>query len=125
MSRMSEFSAFRAAIALHKDRGTENVIESVYQKCKAQQNLPKEEIVNYVNEIYEPFTDDEISIKMAEMLTPRNTQAEIQIIYQTIENLHKAIPNNPGDWYFSGDYPTAGGNRMVNQAYINYYEAQK
>lgn len=122
MSRMSEFAAFRAAIALLKDRVMDYVIDDVYKKCKAQQHLPKEQIVNYVNEIYAPFNDEDISKKIAEMLTQENINAEVQIIYQTIEGLHKSIPNHPGDWYFSGNYPTPGGNRMVNQAFINYYE---
>lgn len=122
MSRMGEFAAFRAAIALLKDRGMEDIIDTVYKKCKAQQDLPKEQVVNYVNEIYAPFTDDEVSKKIAEMLTPDGTNAEVEIIYQTIEGLHKSIPNHPGDWYFSGNYPTPGGNRMVTHAFINYYE---
>lgn len=122
MSRMSEFAAFRAAIRLLKNHGMQNIIDNVYAKCKAQQNLPKEQVVNYVNEIYAPFTDEEISDEIAEMLTPDGTQAEVKIIYQTLEGLHKSIPNHPGDWYFSGNYPTPGGNRMVNLAFINYYE---
>ena len=122
MSRMGEFAAFRAAMALLKERGMSDVIDSVYKKCKAQQNLPKEMVVNYVTDIYAPFTDDEISKKIAEMLTPSGTNAEVEIIYQSIEGLHKAIPNHHGDWYFSGNYPTPGGNKMVNQAFINYYE---
>lgn len=124
MSRMSEFAAFRAAIALLKERGMSNVIDDVYKKCKAQQNLPKEEVINYVTEIYEPFSDEEISQKIAEMLTPLDTQAEVEIIYQTLDGLHKSIPNHPGDWYFSGKYPTCGGNRMVTLAFINYYEGK-
>lgn len=122
MSRMSEFAAFRAAIALLKERGMQSVIDDVYHKSVEQKNKPKEEIVNYVKEIYAPFTDEEISAKMAEMLTPKGTQAEIELVFQSIENLHKACPNNNGDWYFSGNYPTPGGNRMVNTAFINYVE---
>lgn len=122
MSRMSEFAAFRAAIRLLKKRGLQSIIDDVYAKCKAQQHLPKEQVVNYVNEIYAPFTDEEISAEIAEMLTPVGTKAEVKIIYQTIDGLHKSIPNHPGDWYFSGNYPTPGGNRMVNLAFINYYE---
>lgn len=122
MSRMSEFAAFRAAIRLLKKRGMQNIIDDVYAKCKAQQNLPKEKVVNYVNEIYAPFTDEEISDEIAEMLTPAGTKAEVKIIYQTLNGLHKSIPGHPGDWYFSGNYPTPGGNRMVNLAFINYYE---
>lgn len=122
MSRMSEFAAFRAAIRLLQKRGMQDVIDSVYAKCKAQQNLPKEQVVNYVNEIYAPFTDEEISDEIALMLTPAGTKAEVKIIYQTLDGLHKSIPGHPGDWYFSGNYPTPGGNRMVNLAFINYYE---
>lgn len=122
MSRMSEFAAFRAAIELLKERNMQYVIDEVYKKSIAQKNKPKEEIVNYVKEIYAPFTDEEISAKMAQMLTPEGTEAEIEIVFQSIENLHKACPNNGGDWYFSGNYPTPGGNRMVNKAFINYIE---
>jgi amidophosphoribosyltransferase len=122
MSRMSEFAAFRAAISLLKETGRSSIIKKVYKKCKEQQYFPKEKIINYVTEIYAPFTDDDISRKMAEMLTPPDTQAQIEIIYQTIEGLHKSIPGHPGDWYFTGNYPTPGGNRMVNLAFINYFE---
>ena len=122
MSRMGEFAAFRAAMALLKERGMSNVIDEVYRKCKAQENLPKEMVVNYVTEIYSPFSDEEISRKIADMLTPEGTNAEIEIIYQSLDGLHKSIPNHPGDWYFSGNYPTPGGNKMVNRAFINYYE---
>lgn len=122
MSRMSEFAAFRAAIALLKEKGMESVIEEVYKKSVAQKDKPKEEITNYVKEIYAPFTDEEISAKMAEMFTPEGTQAHVEIVFQTIDNLHKACPNHNGDWYFSGNYPTPGGNRMVNTAFINYIE---
>lgn len=122
MSRMNEFAAFRAAVELLKDRGMEHIIQDVYDKSLAQKDKPKEEIVNYVKEIYAPFTDDEISAKMAEMLTPAGTKAEIELVFQSIENLHKATPGHTGDWYFSGDYPTPGGNRMVNTAFLNYVE---
>lgn len=122
MSRMGEFIAFKAAMALLKETGRESIIDDVYNKCKEQENLPKEEIVNYVKEIYAPFTAEEVSAKIAEMLTPEDTKAKVEIVYQTIEGMHKAIPNHPGDWYFSGDFPTPGGNRLVNKAFINYYE---
>lgn len=122
MSRMSEFAAFRAAIELLKERGMQFVIDEAYRKSLAQKDKPIGEIVNYVKEIYSPFSDEEISAKMAEMLTPKDTQAEIEIVFQSIENLHKATPNHNGDWYFSGDYPTPGGNRMVNRAFLNYIE---
>ncbi len=122
MSRMGEFAAFNAAIALLKERGMQSVIDEVYRKSLEQKNKPKEEIVNYVKEIYAPFTDEEISAKMAEMLTPPDTKAKVEIVFQSIEDLHKACPRNNGDWYFSGNYPTPGGNRMVNTAFINYME---
>ena len=122
MSRMGEFIAFNAAIALLKESGQEHIIEEVYRKSKAQENLPKEEIVNYVKEIYAPFTDEQISAKITELVTPDNINAEIEIVFNTIESLHKACPENTGDWYFTGDYPTPGGNKVVNRAFINYYD---
>ncbi len=122
MSRMGEFCAFRAAIELLKERGMQSYIDDIYAKCKAQENEPKEQVVNYVKEIYAPFTDDEISVKIAEMLTPAGTKAKVELVYQSLENLHKAIPAFPGDWYFSGDYPTPGGTRLLNKAFINFYE---
>lgn len=122
MSRMAEFCAFRATIQLLKDRGMQNVIDEVYELCKAQEHLPKEQVKNYVTRIYEPFTDEEISDKISVMLTDPDINAKVEIIFQTIPNLHKAIPNDKGDWYFSGNYPTPGGNKMVNQAFINWYE---
>ena len=122
MSKMSEFIAFRAAIELLKDRNKEQVIYRVYQKCKAQVNLPKEKMSNYVKEIYAPFTEQDISNKMAEMLRAPGVTSDIEIVYQSIDGLHKACPNHLGDWYFSGDYPTPGGVRLVNQAFINYVE---
>lgn len=122
MSRMGEFIAFKAAMELLKDRGMQSVIDEVYRKSKAQQNLPKEQIVNYVKDIYAPFTQDEVSKKIAQMLTAEEITAQVEIIYQTLEGLHQAIPNHPGDWYFSGNYPTPGGNRLVNNAFINFME---
>ena len=124
MAKMGDFCAFSAAIQLLKDRGMQNVIDEVYQRCKSQQYLPKEEIVNYVKDIYEPFTNEEISAKIAQMLTPEGMLAEVEIVYQTVENLHEACPNDKGDWYFTGDYPTPGGNKVVNTAYINYIEGK-
>lgn len=122
MARMEEFIAFRAAIALHKDRGLEQRLDEIYAKCKAQENLPKEQVVNYVREVYKPFTSEEISEKMAEMLRPEGVTTEIHIVYQSLDGLHKACPHSPGDWYFSGHYPTSGGNKRVNEAFIHYYE---
>lgn len=125
MSRMGEFIAFRAAMQLLRDTGRQDLIDEVYRKCKEQENLPKEQIVNYVKEIYAPFSQDELSRQIVKMLTPVDTKAEVEIIYQSIEGTHKAIPNHPGDWYFSGDFPTPGGNRLVNKAFINFYEGQE
>ena len=122
MSRMGEFIAFHAAVALLKERGMEKVIKEVYDKSKAQVGMPKEKVVNYVKEIYAPFTDEEISLKIAQMITPEDCPSEIRVIYQSIENLHKACPKHRGDWYFSGNYPTPGGNRLVNKAYVDWYE---
>ncbi len=124
MSRMGEFIAFRAAVALLEERGMHDVMERVYRLCKAQEHLPKEEIRNYVKEIYAPFGDEEISAKIVEMVTPSDVRAEVRIVYQTIEGMHEAIPDHPGDWYFTGNYPTPGGNRLVNKAFINYYEGR-
>ena len=122
MSRLNEFIAFTAAIALLKEQGKQAIIDEVYRKSKAQENMAKEEIVNYVKEIYAPFSDEDISKKISQLVRPDDCSIEIDIIYQTIENLHKACPAHQGDWYFSGNYPTAGGNKIVNQAFINYYE---
>lgn len=123
MAKMEEFIAFRAAIALHKERGSESILEDVYKLCKAQENLAKEEVVNYVRQIYKPFTAEEISKKMAEMLRPEGVTTEIHIVYQSLDGLHKACPHSPGDWYFSGHYPTPGGNKRVTEAFIHYYES--
>lgn len=123
MSRMSEFIAFKAAIQLLKDNNQERVINAVYQKIKMQQQKPQEEqVVNYVKDIYAPFTIEEISRKISEMLTPENTKAEVELVYQTPERLHIACPDHTGDWYFTGDFPTPGGVRLVNQAFVNYIE---
>jgi amidophosphoribosyltransferase len=122
MARMGDFIAFRAAIALLKDRGMESLIEEIYQKCKAQIGLPKEEVVNYVKGIYNPFTPEEISAKCVELLKPEDIKAEVEIIFQGIDELHQACPNHKGDWYFTGDYPTPGGNKVVNKAFMYYVE---
>ncbi|WP_316796742.1 amidophosphoribosyltransferase [Pedobacter agri] len=122
MSRMGQFVAFDAAIQLLTERGMWQVIEDVYTKCKASILLPKEEIVNHVKEIYKPFTPEEISAKIAQIITPKGTVAEVEVIYQSLENLHEACPKNKGDWYFSGNYPTPGGNKVVNKAFINWKE---
>ncbi len=122
MSRMSEFIAFRAAIELLKERDMKNVIERAYMKSRDQQHLPKEKMVNYVKEIYQPFTDEEISEKMAELLTPKGTRAKVEIVFQTLDGLRQACPDHRGDWYFSGDYPTPGGVKQVNRAFLDYVE---
>lgn len=124
MSRMGEFVAFQAAIALLKERGMQSVIDEVYKKCKAQEGIISKEVKNHVKEIYAPFSDEEISAKIADIVKPAEVKAEVQVIYQTIADLHSACPENLGDWYFSGDYPTPGGNRVVNKAFINYIEGK-
>ena len=124
MARLGDFVAFKAAIMLLKENKMEDVINKVYKKCKAQQHLPKEQIVNYVKEIYKPFTAKQISAKIAQIVTAPDIHAEVQVIYQSIEDLHRAIPNHSGDWYFTGDYPTPGGNKVVNQSFINYIEGR-
>lgn len=122
MARLGDLVAFRAAIELLRESGQESVINTVYKHCKEQQNLPKEDIINYVKEIYRPFSDEQISQKIAELLTPAGINAKVKIVFQSIDNLHKACPNDLGDWYFTGNYPTPGGNRVVNNAFINYIE---
>ena len=122
MSKLHDFIAFNAAIALLKESNMSHIITEVYNKCKAQESLPKEQIRNYVKAIYDPFKPEQISAKIAEMLTTRDINAKIKIIYQTIEDLHEASPENKGDWYFTGKYPTPGGNKVVNRAFINYIE---
>ncbi|PST82254.1 amidophosphoribosyltransferase [Pedobacter yulinensis] len=122
MSRMGQFVAFEAAIQLLRERGMEQVIEDVYDKCKASVLLPKEEIVNHVKDIYRPFSREEISAQIAKIITPKDTVAEVEVIYQSLESLHVACPNHRGDWYFSGNYPTPGGNKVVNKAFINWRE---
>lgn len=125
MSNMDEFIAFRAVIEMLKERGQSRLIMDVYERCKAQEHLPKEEMKEYVRELYAGFTQEEISAKMAEMLRPEGVTAEIHIVYQTLEGLHRACPVSPGDWYFSGHYPTPGGVMRVNQAFIDFYEKNK
>lgn len=124
MAKLGDFCAFAAAIELLKESGRQEVIDNVYKCCKEQQNLPKEEIVNCVKDIYKPFTVEEVSAKIAQMLTPDDMHAKVEIVFQTVDNLHKACPNDRGDWYFTGDYPTPGGNKVVNTAFINYIEGR-
>lgn len=122
MSKLGDFVAFKAAIQLLKENYKSSLIEEVYRACKAQEFIAKEKVENVVKRIYEPFTADQISQKISEIVKPETMDAEVEIIYQTVENLHKACPNHLGDWYFTGDYPTPGGNKVVNKSFINYYE---
>ncbi|MBN2164748.1 MAG: amidophosphoribosyltransferase [Marinilabiliaceae bacterium] len=124
MAKLKDFCAFSATIELLKERGMDQIINDVYQKCKEQQHLQKESIVNYVKEIYKPFTAEEISTKISEMLRPKDIKAEVEIVFQSIGNLHQACPNDLGDWYFTGDYPTPGGNKVVNTSFINFIEGR-
>jgi len=121
MAKLGDFIAFQAAIELHKDNETSFMVDEVYEQCIAQDSYPKEEIKNVVKRIYEPFTEQEISDKIAELVKPKGVRAEVIVIFQNLEDLHHAIPNHTGDWYFSGNYPTPGGNKVVNRAFINYY----
>jgi len=122
MSKMGEFVAFRALVALLQQHGKEHLLEEAYERCKAQEYKPKEEITNEVQALYDEFTYEEVSDKIAEIIKPKGIKPKVKIIYQTIEGLHAACPDNQGDWYFSGNYPTPGGNRVVNRAFINYME---
>ena len=125
MSKLKDFVAFQAMIALVKNRKLENKLEEVYAKCKAQENLPKEQLQNYLIELYALFSNDEISDQIAKIITPPEINAEVEVIFQTIENLHSACPDHLGDWYFSGNYPTPGGNKVVNKAFMNYIEGNE
>lgn len=124
MAKLSDFIAFRAAIQLLRDSGKQNVIDKVYKVCKEQEDIPKEKVINYVREIYKPFTPEQISVRIARMLRTNEIRAELEIVYQSIENLHKATPEHTGDWYFTGNYPTPGGNKVVNQSFINFIEGK-
>ena len=125
MSRMSEFIAFKATIELLKERGQQSLIDEVYRLCKEEELKPLEQMVNHVQKIYEPFTEDEISKRIAQLVTAEGIEPEVDVIFQTVDNLHVACPNDKGDWYFTGDYPTLGGVRVVNRAFINYIEDVK
>lgn len=122
MSKMGSFVAFRALVELLEENGKEHIMEEIYEKCLVEEHKPVEEMSNQVKKLYEQFSYEEISQKISEIITPPNIEPEVQVIYQTVENLHLACPGNPGDWYFTGNYPTAGGNRVVNRAFINYME---
>jgi amidophosphoribosyltransferase len=124
MAKLEGLIAFKAALELLKERNLYHIVDEVYAKCKAQENFKDVEVVNYVSAIYDPFTPQEISDKIAEMLSSSEINAEVKIIFQTVENLHIACPKNLGDWYFTGDYPTPGGNRVVNRAFMNFYEGK-
>ena len=125
MAKMGDFIAFQACVSLLKERNLTGLLDEVYLKCKEQENAPKETVKNYVQEVYKPFTDEEISAKIAELVTPEGAKAKITVIFQKISGLHDACPNNQGDWYFSGNYPTPGGNKVVNKAFINYMEGKQ
>jgi amidophosphoribosyltransferase len=124
MSKLGDFIAFRAAIALLKDRGMENVLTELLQRCKELENTHELHTENVVRQIYKPFTPEEISAKIAELITPKELDTPVEVIYQTIEDLHDSCPTNTGDWYFTGNYPTPGGNRVCNKAFINYMEGK-
>jgi amidophosphoribosyltransferase len=125
MARLEGLIAFRAALELLKDNNQYDIVEKVYEKCKLQVDLADEEVKNFVKEIYEPYTDEQISDKISELLCDTDVKADVKVIYQTVDNLHKACPKNLGDWYFTGNYPTNGGNRVVNRAFINFYEGNE
>ena len=125
MAILGDFVAFQAAIELLKENNLQSVIDNVYNKCKEQMAFPKEDMKNHVKEIYSPFSPEQISTKISKILTPESVNAEVEIIYQSIEDLHISCPNHTGDWYFTGDYPTPGGNKVVTKAFINYVEGDK
>jgi len=124
MARLGDFVAFQAAISLIKERGMEHLIDETYAKCKAQIELPKEENTNQVKAIYEPFTTEELNDRISQLLTPKDMKAEVKIVFQSIEGLHAACPNHQGDWYFTGDFPTPGGHKVVNRAFVYYVEGR-
>ncbi|MFS4415568.1 amidophosphoribosyltransferase [Maribacter sp. 2307ULW6-5] len=124
MAKLEDFIAFRAALELHRDRNTMHRVKEIYEKCLLQTTTPDKEVKNYVKEFYAPFSAKEISTKIGELLSPDDIKAKVEIIYQSVEGLHQACPKNLGDWYFTGDYPTPGGNRVVNRAFINFYEGK-
>jgi amidophosphoribosyltransferase len=124
MARLEGLIAFQAALELLKENGNYDLVEQIYEKCKAQENLVDSEVQNFVKEIYSGFPDQEISDKISELLSDKSVKAKVKIIYQTVDNLHQACPKNLGDWYFTGDYPTIGGNRVVNKAFINFFEGK-
>ena len=124
MSKLGDFVAFKAAVALLKDAGKETLLDEILQQCKRLQSHNQLHTENLVRHIYKPFTTEEISAKIAQLITPEEINIPVTVIYQTIEQLHKACPNNKGDWYFTGNYPTPGGNRVCNRAFMNYMEGK-
>ena len=122
MARLEKLVAFNAAIELHKDNGTDAIIEEIYHKCKKQLELADAAVINHVKDLYAPFTDEQISDKIAQIITEEGISTKVKLIFQSVDDLHKACPKNLGDWYFTGDYPTSGGNRVVNRAYVNFFE---
>jgi len=125
MANLEGLIAFRAMLALLKDDNKYHLIKETYDKCIAQVGLPDTEVVNFVKDLYGLYTDEEISKKISELLSSEGLNAEVDIIYQSVDNLHKACPKHLGDWYFTGDYPTPGGHRVVNRAFINFFEGNK
>ena len=125
MARLEEFCAFRATMALIEERGMWQLVNDTYLACKQELQKPKKEMQNCVRALYAPFTVDEINEKIVEMLRPQGMQAPIELVFQSIEGLHEACPNHPGDWYFSGHYPTPGGTRLCNQAFVNYIDSKQ
>lgn len=125
MSRLSEFAAFRAAVALLKEGGMDNVLDRVYEECKSLLTADESQLYNPVKAVYAPFSDEMVASKMAEMLTPAGVDADVELIFQSLEGLHEAVADCPGDWYFSGNYPTPGGLRLLLKAYIDFYESEK
>ena len=125
MAIMEDLIAFRATIKLFKKKFSSDTLDKIYKKCLEENNKPTSKIKNIVKEVYDPFTDDQISKEISKMLKDKDITSDVEVVFQSIENLHKACPNHQGDWYFSGNYPTAGGNKVVNKAFINYYEGLK
>ena len=122
MSKMGDFIAFKAAIALLEERDMKNVIDETYNKIKELEAAGNLHTENVVRQLYKPFTPEEISDKIAQLITPSNVHIPVEVIYQTIEDLHECCPTNTGDWYFTGNYPTPGGNKVCNKAFVNYVE---
>ena len=125
MARLEDFIAFRAAIELHKERGTEGALKEIYTKCLESLNKEAKLVPNYVKEVYAPFSNEELELKISDLLRPQDMKAPVKILFQTIEDLHRACPDNKGDWYFTGDYPTPGGHKVVNRAFVNYFEGKR